>query len=312
MRFARPASALLFTASLLDVTDAWFGRTSFSLLGFSPRSYFGSAKRDLDSLPGGFDGLEARDFSPKDEGALKKRQGSSCDCVETSTLSYGLNTLEPYMATPFGKCDVSASTSNLCPTDYNCVCQDEGLSRCLPTKTVSNTECTTYTGPSVLPKVTFWWLSSTLEYGADPSGQCGGIKQPSATTNWDSQKTDCPRSQACACQKPGYSICMDTTASDFTGTTCPNTCKYEFKVSLRPPSATAKIGHQCGGKCWPGPTNCPSGATCFTETSPLPGAYAMCHTTKPDVVRKLRLRARGDEGIDVPARVQARATPIYF
>ncbi|RVD83209.1 uncharacterized protein DFL_007605 [Arthrobotrys flagrans] len=310
MRFTRPA--LLLTACLLETSDAWglVGK-AFNLLGYSPRGYFGNTKRDLDSLPGGFDGLEARDFSPAENKPLQKR-GKSCDCVETTTASYGLTSLEPYMATPFGRCDVSAKTSNLCPTDYNCVCQDSTLSRCLPTSTVSNTECTTYTGASVLPKVTFWWLSSTLEYGADPSGQCGGTKQPSATTSWDPQKTDCPRYQACACQQPGYSVCVDTSASDFTGTSCPNTCKYQFKVSLPPPSATAKIGGQCGGTCWTGPTNCPAGATCFTETSPSPGAYAMCHTTKPAAVRKLRLKERGEEGINVPAKVQARATPIYF
>ncbi|KAK6353988.1 hypothetical protein TWF730_008408 [Orbilia blumenaviensis] len=315
MRFIRPASALLFATSLLDVAEAWpFGKTSFSVLGFSPRRYFGSAKRDLDAL-------EPRDFSPAKNRPLHKRAGKACDCVETSTVSYGLSTLEPYMATPYGRCDVKAETSNLCPTDYNCVCQDSSMSRCLPTSTVHNTECTTYTGASEQPKVTYWWLSSTLKYGADPSGQCGGSAQPDATRSWDPTKTDCPRFQACACKKPGYSICMDTTDSLFTGTACPmaaakaksNSCKYEYKgTSLPPPSETAKIGGQCGGTCWTGPTNCPSGATCFTETSPSPGAYAMCHTTKPAAANKLRLKARGEEGINVPARVQAMATPIYF
>ncbi|KAK6335067.1 hypothetical protein TWF718_010509 [Orbilia javanica] len=314
MRFIRPTSALLFTVCLLDTTDAWRTGTkiSFNLLGFFPRTYFGNTKRDLESLPGGFNGLEARDMSPVEKVPLQKRAGKACDCVESTTASYGLTSLEPYMATPFGKCDVSAKTSNLCPTDYLCVCENSSLSRCLPTSTVSNTECTTYTGPSVVPKVTFWWLSTTLEYGADPSGQCGGSNQPSPTTSWDPQKTECPRYQACACQKSGYSVCVDTTVSDFTGTSCPNSCKYQFNVSLPPPSATAKVGGQCGGTCWTGPTNCPSGATCFTETSPSPGAYAMCHTTKPSTVRKLRLKERGEEGINVPARVQARATPIYF
>ncbi|KAF3920479.1 hypothetical protein ABW20_dc0106516 [Dactylellina cionopaga] len=266
----------------------------------SPGKYVGLGRRDMVDGFGSFEDLE-------------KRQASSTNCDCPDALTYGLTTLETYMATPFGRCNPSSTVSNLCPTDYLCACQQSGTSRCLPTTVAPNTDCTVYTGPSVLPPVTRWFLSSTLDYGADPSGQCGGIPDTTAAILWTTTKTECPNHQQCVCTKSGqYSGCVDTTASSFSGTDCPNTCRYEFKVSLPPPTATAKIGGQCGGSCWTGPTNCPSGATCFTETSPSPGAFAMCHTTKPSSTNKLRLKARGEEGIDVPARVQARATPIYF
>ncbi|KAF3187121.1 hypothetical protein TWF106_008353 [Orbilia oligospora] len=318
MRFVRPTSVLLFTACLLDTTNAFgwklFGKKSYNLLGFSPPAFYANGKRDLDSLPGGFNGLAARDSSPAEKNPLDKRGGKSCECVETETASYALASLEPFMATPFGKCNTQSSTSRVCPTDHFCVPQDKTFSRCLPTTVTLNADYITYTGPAVQPSVTFWWLDpySLPKYAADPSGQCGGTAQPSPAPLWDKSQTKCPHQHACACQQPGFSICMDTRAKEYTGTACPNTCKYQFKENLPPPTATAKIGGQCGGSCWPGPTNCPGGATCFTETHPSPGAYAMCHTTKPAAVRKLRLKERAEEGINVPARVQALATPIYF
>ncbi|KAK6510591.1 hypothetical protein TWF506_009694 [Arthrobotrys conoides] len=320
MRFINPTTALIITACLLDTTTAFgwklFNKKSYNLLGFSPPAFPGNTKRDLNSLPGGSDGLEARDYSPAQKHPLEKREGKSCDCVETETASYGLINTETYMASPFGRCDVRSTASNLCPTDHLCVGQDKTFSRCLPTTIVSNTEFTTYTGPSSQPSITFWWLSSVVKYGADPSGQCGGsTRLPPPAPAWDSLKTDCPYKQACACQEEGvFSVCVDTAAKEFIGTQCPkpkDTCTYKFK-NLPPPTATAKIGGQCGGTCWSGPTNCPKGAICHTETSPSPGAYAMCHTVKPINVKRLRLKGRGDEGIHVPARVQALATPIYF
>ncbi|EPS44797.1 hypothetical protein H072_1212 [Dactylellina haptotyla CBS 200.50] len=244
-------------------------------------------------------------------GDIFKRQDDSCPCRESQDVTYSLAALETYMATPYGQCNVASTASNLCPTDYLCVCQASGVtSRCLPTTVAQNTICTTYTGPSVQPDVTRWWLSSTLDYGADPSGQCGGSQQATATTTWITTRTICPQYQACACQTPGYSSCMGTSDPNFKGTTCPVT--NEFTIKLPPPSATARNGEQCGGKGWYGPTNCSPGASCYTETSPSPGMFAMCATNTPKPQLRLRLKERGDEGIHVPARVRAIATAIYF
>ncbi|KAK6358006.1 hypothetical protein TWF730_007360 [Orbilia blumenaviensis] len=246
---------------------------------------------------------------------LAKRQNPTCSCVENADIFYPITQTSSYMATPFGRCDVSASTSNLCPTNYICACQGTSSSICLPTTVQTTTECgTIYSGPTDRSPTTKWLFSSIPTYLAVPSGQCGGVFQSTETAYWAPSMTLCPVNQACVCQSSGaYSVCIDTTASGYRGTDCPNPCatvKQEFKVSLPPPSATAKLGGQCGGRCWTGPTNCPIGATCFTETSPVPGAYAECATINPNV--RLRVRNEQYEGINVPARARAMATPIYF
>ncbi|EPS38715.1 hypothetical protein H072_7561 [Dactylellina haptotyla CBS 200.50] len=246
---------------------------------------------------------------------LERRQDASCTCNDFTTVFYPMSTPLSYMATPYGHCDISARESNLCPTDHLCVCQTSGSSICLPTSVQDNTSCiSVYTGPTVQPTTTRWLWSNIPTDLADISGQCGGTTQPTATTYWVTSQTLCPVSQVCACQTSGYSVCIDGTDAVLRGTECPNPCtsyRYEFSVSLPPPSATAKVGEQCGGNCWAGPTNCPSGATCFTETSPVYGGYAKCATSKPESDYRVRVKER-DWGINVPARVRAIATRIYF
>ncbi|RVD83355.1 uncharacterized protein DFL_007746 [Arthrobotrys flagrans] len=247
-----------------------------------------------------------------------KRQAepSTCDCYEPQTELYALKTPEPYMAIAFGECTISASTSNLCPTDFLCACQYNGTSICLPTAIRTTTDCgNPYLGPTTYPPTNFTWsLSSPLPDFAYPTEQCGGTLAAAATLSWSTIQTRCPASQSCVCQTASrFSRCIDTTDIPATGapTDC-LTCKYEFNYNLPPPSATARLGGQCGGKCWTGPTNCPTSATCFTETSPIPGGYAECALTNPS--QRLKVRQEGHEVFDVnlPARVQAIATPIYF
>lgn len=86
-------------------------------------------------------------------------------------------------------------------------------------------------------------------------------------------------------------------------------CQYPSDVTPAPSTATAGLFGQCGGSCWIGPTRCPKGASCYTEQSPISGAFAMCAPSPPSPAYKVRL-AR--EAIDVPARVRARATAIHF
>ncbi|KAF3927837.1 hypothetical protein ABW20_dc0102731 [Dactylellina cionopaga] len=82
-------------------------------------------------------------------------------------------------------------------------------------------------------------------------------------------------------------------------------------VSLPPRTGTAKLGGQCGGGCWTGPTNCPSGASCYTETSPISGGYAACATEKPSSQLLARFNGK-NEGIEVPVKARAIATRVYF
>ncbi|KAK6541910.1 hypothetical protein TWF694_007686 [Orbilia ellipsospora] len=282
---------------------------------------WGFGKRD-------YDGVEYSDYQLEPQALFKRQQDPVCDCLSTSTAIYPLTTLEPYMATAYGNCDQRWTTSNLCPIQYNCGCQVTGTSMCVPTSVVPGTGCTVYNGPKTKPATQLWWLSSPLAYGAVPSGQCGGVPKPTGPTTWPGGKKICPISQACACDRPDYWTCIGVTDASYTGTACRKptstlshspatthaangTCRYAFSVSMPPPSATAHDGEQCGGKCWTGPTNCSPGMTCYTETAPSPGAYAACYSAKPYSKRIMRRNGEA-EGINVPARVQAMATPVYF
>ncbi|KAK6501269.1 hypothetical protein TWF481_009110 [Arthrobotrys musiformis] len=257
-------------------------------------------------------------FHMRAKADLAKRQSSTtCECSQTVDLFYPMETLSDYMATPYGKCDITASTSNLCPTDYVCACQTESSSSiCLPTTVQDTTACNTlYAGLRVQPDTTRWFFASVPTSLAAESGQCGGTTQTPETEFWASTMTLCPEWQACVCQSSGaYSKCIDRTDPSYSGTACPDACstiRQEFTVSLPPPHSTAKLGGQCGGKCWKGPTNCPIGATCFTETSPTSGAYAECATANPRVQLKIRSNGRYD-GINAPVKARAIATRIYF
>ncbi|KAK6529647.1 hypothetical protein TWF281_008812 [Arthrobotrys megalospora] len=274
-----------------------------------------SGKRDVESIDSLEDTLSLRDTQAMEVlDKLNKRQASTCGCYEPRTELYPLKSLEPYMATPFGACTISASTSNLCPIDHVCACQATGVSMCVPTAAQTTTECgTPYPGPTTYPPTNFTWsLSAPLAEFAFPTEQCGGTLAPYAALSWNPIQTMCPQTQSCVCETASrFSRCIDTTAiADGAPTDC-LTCRYEFNYDLPAPTGTAQIGGQCGGKCWTGPTNCPTSATCFTELSPTPGGYAQCGFSNP--VRQLKVRQEGrHEVMDVPARVQAIATPIYF
>ncbi|KAK6334885.1 hypothetical protein TWF718_010330 [Orbilia javanica] len=261
--------------------------------------------------------LEIRDTSARKVlEKLKRQVPDTCTCYEPITETYSGTALQTYFALPFSGCTVSASTSNLCPTDYVCACQNNGTSICLPTAVQTTTECgTPYSGPTIYPATNFTWeLSSPLPDFAFPTEQCGGTLAAAATLSWKTIQTRCPASQSCVCQTASrFSRCIDTTEIPASGVPADClTCRYEFNYDLPPPSGTARLGGQCGGKCWTGPTNCPTSATCFTETSPTPGGYAECALTNP--AHRLKVRQEGHEVLDInlPARVQAIATPIYF
>ncbi|KAF3920197.1 hypothetical protein AA313_de0205642 [Arthrobotrys entomopaga] len=284
--------------------------------------YIFGFKRDLESGEFEHHDLEDRDLFPALENAngLEKRQAGCSQCFIVPSVTYSLSTPLPYMATPYGGCTITASTSNLCPTDYYCACQTNTTSICLPTTaTQAATACTPFSGPlttgSEWNRVNtsfVYTLSSTLPIWAAPSGQCGGVAPTTASTSWNPSQTLCPTSQACACKTAGvYSACVDTTDSNFSGTDCANTCRYEFTVSLPPPSSTALMNGQCGGSCWNGPTNCPDGASCYTETSPNPGGYAECNTAHGSRLR-VRNIDNADAGIRVPVQARAVATMVYF
>ncbi|KAK6347928.1 hypothetical protein TWF718_005748 [Orbilia javanica] len=309
-------------------TNIWYGLWLLCLIqlvsGRNPRRSGGESVSDAPSgrrrrsAKNGVEGLEDVSLLSDVEAVnpiFKKRQASTCTCSEFAETFYPMTATSSYMAAPYGKCDISASTSNLCPTDYLCACQTNSTSICLPTTVQTTTACgTLYTGPTFLPSTTRWIFASNPTSLAAESGQCGGIVQTTATTFWASSMTLCPVEQACVCQSSGaYSKCIDTTNPAYTGTACPNSCatvRQEFSVSLPPPSATAKMGGQCGGRCWSGPTNCPAGAACFTETSPIPGGYAACATANPG--SQLKIRSYEYEGINIPVRARAIATRIYF
>ncbi|EGX52405.1 hypothetical protein AOL_s00043g194 [Orbilia oligospora ATCC 24927] len=249
---------------------------------------------------------------------LERRQEPSCTCPPSADVFYPMNTTSSYMATPYGPCDIAVATSYLCPIDYYCACQPSASGMCLPTALEAISACTSYTGPTTRSSVTRWFFASVPTNLAEISGQCGGSTQTQITSFWASTMTLCPVTQACVCETSGsYSKCVDNDALPARGTACPadpcSTIKQEFSVSLPPPHATAKLGERCGGKCWRGPTNCPSGASCFTETSPTPGAYAECATANPGSRLRARSNERFDiEGINVPVKAQAIATRIYF
>ncbi|KAK6535089.1 hypothetical protein TWF281_006386 [Arthrobotrys megalospora] len=260
--------------------------------------------------------------------ALEKRQAPTCSCFTPTEVFYPIETLLPFMAAPYEECDVRASTSRLCPTDYICACQTNQTSICVPTTVRTDTACGPMNTGLALrdnvglvlrdeaeldTKITRWEFQTILTDLAEPSGQCGGTVQATTTTFWAPSMTRCPVYQACACETSGYSRCIDTSDPAYRGTACPNPCatvRQEFNVSLPPPSATAKLGEQCGGRCWSGPTNCPVGAGCFTEISPIPGAYAACATANPG--SQLKIRNEGYEGFVVPVKARAIATRIYF
>ncbi|KAF3128716.1 hypothetical protein TWF703_009297 [Orbilia oligospora] len=245
---------------------------------------------------------------------------STCKCLEApETVSYAITTLLPYMAAPYKECDIRAVTSNLCPIDYVCACRTNNASICIPTSIRTGTECLPTLSDQILqkreelPDVTEWEAQTIPTDLAEPSGQCGGTIQPEATECEDYSHFTLCNCEACACQSADYSQCVDTIGTAYRGTECPNSCatvRQEFTVSLPPPSATAKLGGQCGGRCWTGPTNCPVGATCFTERSPEPGAYAACDTANPG--NQLKIRNNKYEGLIVPVKARAIATRIYF
>ncbi|RVD85391.1 uncharacterized protein DFL_003715 [Arthrobotrys flagrans] len=300
----------VFLLSLLQLGSCWTPKPGQQIRD-SPNN---GRRRDLSELESFQDISFLPDLEVKAN--LEKRQDSTCTCLQNVDVFYPITTTSSYMATPYGECDVAALTSNLCPTDYICACQTNTTSICLPSTVQTTTACgTLYTGPTTRSNTTRWLFASIPTDLAAVSGQCGGTVPSTATTFWASSMTLCPVEQACVCQSSGaYSKCVDTTDPAYTGTACPNQCatvRQEFSVSLPPPSATAKLGGQCGGRCWRGPTNCPSGATCFTETSPIPGAYAACATANPG--NQLRIRSNeGYEGINVPVKARAIATRIYF
>ncbi|KAK6510777.1 hypothetical protein TWF506_009873 [Arthrobotrys conoides] len=253
---------------------------------------------------------------------LNKRQAEpdTCKCFEGLSETYSTTVPLTYFAMPFEGCDVRDITSNLCPLRFGCVCQQTGISMCLPTDIQSDTDCgTIYSGPTTYPLQEFTWLlSGPLPEFAYPTEQCGGV--PGITSlAWRTEQTKCPKTQACVCEsvssgKVLYARCRDTSLipPNLASGGCATTCKYEFGLDVPPPTATARIGGQCGGRCWPGPRNCPPSATCFTETGPTPGAYAECGYTNPS--RRLKVRRDNYQVLsgNLPARVQAMATPIYF
>ncbi|KAF3091382.1 hypothetical protein TWF569_010786 [Orbilia oligospora] len=249
---------------------------------------------------------------------LNKRQDgpSTCDCYEPLTETYSGTITPTYFALPFQSCDVRDVTSNLCPTDFICACQQNGTSMCLPTAVQTETECgTPYSGPTTFSLQDFTWaLSSPLAEFAFPSEQCGGSVGIITTLAWRTEQTKCPRSQSCVCESASlHAKCRDIelVPPGLEEGECLTTCKYEFRLDVPAPTATAILGGQCGGRCWPGPRNCPSSATCFTETGPTPGGYAECGFTNP--ARKLKVRRDHEVLVgNLPARVQAMATPIYF
>ncbi|KAK6518308.1 hypothetical protein TWF506_005468 [Arthrobotrys conoides] len=249
---------------------------------------------------------------------LERRQDPVCTCPPEPDVFYPISATSSYMAAPYGACDVAAATSQICPVGYYCACQPSTSGMCLPTATDTVSACTSYTGPIIRETVTRWLFSSVPTNLAAVSGQCGGITQTRETTFWAETMTLCPVTQACVCETGGsFSQCVDITALESRGTRCPpdpcSTIKQEFIVSLPPPHATAKLGERCGGKCWRGPTNCPAGAQCFTETSPTSGAYAECATANPGSRLRVRSNERFDiAGINVPVRARAIATRIYF
>ncbi|EPS40001.1 hypothetical protein H072_6427 [Dactylellina haptotyla CBS 200.50] len=335
MRFQSKSSsgsiklAILISSVYVSPCLAWGGLFG----GWSPWRSFGGFKRDLE---GGE--LQGRDWDTSEwnggnlfpgleqANGLEKRQADCPQCYFAPTITYVLSSTETYMATPYGGCTIGGSTSNLCPTDFACACQTNSTSICIPTTVAPATPtCTPYTGPVTTgndwtiigtePSDTSVWiytLSSLNPSFADPSGQCGGTIQNGATT-WDPAKTKCPSAQRCACINTGLSTCINTNDANYRGTECPNTCKYEFTVSLPAPSETAKLNAQCGGSCWNGPTNCPSGASCRTESSPTSGAFAACVTTGGFVRMKVRSPDGGYEVVDnLPAQVRAVATPVLL
>ncbi|KAK6521927.1 hypothetical protein TWF506_002127 [Arthrobotrys conoides] len=259
-------------------------------------------------------------FELKARVALAPRQ-DTCSCLPPpETVAYPITTLLPYMAAPYRECDIKAAASNLCPVDYLCACQTNNLtSICVPITAHPKTECLPTFFDQILqkredvPDSTEWEAQTIPTDLAEPDGQCGGKLQPEDEEFWATTMTRCPAGQACACQSADYSQCVDTTGTAYRGTECPNSCataRQEFTVSLPPPTATAKLGGQCGGRCWAGPTNCPVGATCFTEKNPDPGAYAACATANPG--SQLKIRNNGYEGLVVPVKARAIATRIYF
>ncbi|KAF3931483.1 hypothetical protein ABW19_dt0204674 [Dactylella cylindrospora] len=286
-----------------------FAGDILKLLGELPPPMWGPNKRDLDSSAAIENLTLAERVQQLELARVERRQ-------DYEYQVYYLSSTMEYMATPYGNCNNDGSgADSSCPTDYICVCQQPGSSICLTTLVASDVACgTPYAGPTVQPPTTMWVLTETDTYMAAPWGQCGGTT-PTAGTSWNSAKTACPRDQVCDCQDLYYSQCIPLTEAAISGTACPSNswgCQYPTDVTLPPPEATASIWEQCGGRCWTGPTNCPEGASCWTETSPNPGAYAMCDTAKPENdYYKVRLKGRG-EAINVPARVQAVATPIAF
>ncbi|KAK6354189.1 hypothetical protein TWF730_008601 [Orbilia blumenaviensis] len=306
---------IFFLSLATNCSASYLKALYIALFGCWPPPNSGAGKRSIGALE---DTLWVRDLPANQVLEKLKRQAnpSTCGCLETKSEFYDITALETYMATPFGRCDIRASTSNLCPTDHLCACQNNETSICLPTAIQTITECgTPYSGPTTHTTTQFTWLlSSPLSDFAFPTEQCGGTLAAAATIPWEPTQTVCPATQSCVCQTASrFSRCIDTTdiASNGIPATC-LTCKYEFNYNLPPPSATARLGGQCGGRCWTGPTNCPTSATCFTETLPTPGGYAECALSNPS--RRLKVRQEGHEVLDVnlPARVQAMATPIYF
>ncbi|KAK6511491.1 hypothetical protein TWF481_000406 [Arthrobotrys musiformis] len=310
-----PLQAFLFlTLSTHVIALSWI-----ELLMMLTVSRATSGKRSIKGVDAEDEGtFWLRDMPQKQvlEKLKRQEQPATCNCFEALTETYFTTVAQTYFAMPFEPCTISASTSNLCPTGFLCACQYNETSICLPTAVRSTTDCgNPYLGPTTYPPTNFTWsLSSALPQFAFPSEQCGGTLAAAATLSWNPIQTLCPASQSCACQTASrFSRCIDNTELPAGGIPADClTCRYEFNYDLPPPSATARLGGQCGGKCWTGPTNCPTSATCFTEKSPTPGGYAECAHSNPS--RRLKVRQEGHEVLDVnlPARVQAIATPIYF
>ncbi|EPS44990.1 hypothetical protein H072_976 [Dactylellina haptotyla CBS 200.50] len=273
--------------------------------------------------------LENVSLSPAAEAKelLQKRDDSNSTCAcGPQVVYYHYDEPLPYFALPLNNCTPTATTSRLCPTDYICACKSSGTSICTPKSVQNTTECGTanvlaertdlvprdeYDADPTDSITEYYILDSAPTDVAAPSGQCGGTTNPAGTTFWATTMTVCPANQICSCISTGFSQCVGTTGTSPYNTACPCTNEFPYPSNFPGPTATAKLKGQCGGSCWPGPTNCPSGATCYTEKSPNPGGYAYCATAKPTSEYKLRKRD-GWHVMNVPARARAIATRIFF
>lgn len=95
------------------------------------------------------------------------------------------------MAAPYKGCDITASTSNLCPVDYLCTCQTNNTSICVPTSVQTATGCIPTFANQIIEKrqdasnITQWEVQTIPTDLAAPSGQCRGTIQSTITEGED-------------------------------------------------------------------------------------------------------------------------------